>query len=134
MPSINDIPGGVPLLTVQMGTAALSGSTASAGQLTPTGQASLVYMANTGATPGTYTTRTAAQMITDGPLVVGQQYLLVIANNQGTGTLTLAGGSNVTASGTLTVAANTARLFVVTVTSATTMTIVGLAFGWSSNV
>lgn len=135
MANVNDIAAGFLPIVVQASSAALSSSTAAAGQLTPTAGAGIVYMANTGATPGTYTTRTVAQMLGDAPMLsVGQAYILVLANNQGTGTLTLAGGTGVTVSGTATVAANTARVFNVTVNTATTMTFNGLAIGFSSNV
>lgn len=128
----NDIPFGAAAPVVQLSTAALSSSTAAAGQLTGVG-AAIVIMTNTGGTPGTYTTRTAAQMIADGALATGQSWLIILANNQGTGTLTLAGGSNVTVAGTATVAANTARLFTAIVATATTITITGLALGFTSN-
>ena len=100
-------------------TAADSGSTASAGQLSGSG---VVCHNNSGANPGTLTTRTAAQMIGDSGLQVNQTYLLVLANGQGTGVLTLAGGTGVTITGTATVATSTARLFMVTVNGPTTMT------------
>lgn len=128
MANVNDIVSG--LLPVgaaagcQSNTAGLSSTTASAGQLSGS---SIVIMINTGATPGTYTTRTAAQMISDSNLQVGQTYLLFLSNNQGTGTLTLAGGTGVTVSGTATVGTNVGRFFVVTVNSATTMTFTGSA-------
>ena len=113
---------------VQSNSAALSSTTASAGQLSGAG---IVVMFNTGATPGTYTTRTAAQMIADSNLQVGQTYLLLLGNNQATGTLTLAGGTGVTVSGTATVAANVGRLFTVTVNTSTTMTFTGAAISWT---
>lgn len=132
MANVNDIvsgliPVGAPA-GVQSNSAALSSTTASAGQLSGS---TVVIMFNTGATPGTYTTRTAAQMISDSNLQVGQTYLLLLGNNQGTGTLTLAGGTGVTVSGTATVAANVGRLFVVTVNTATTMTFTGVALSWT---
>jgi hypothetical protein len=120
---------------VQLNTAALSTSTATANQLSPVGSQGIVIMNNTGGTPGTYTTRTAAQMVADSNFKGGETYLLVLNNFQGTGTLTLAGGSNVTVSGTATVAANTGRIFTVVVNAAATaITITGLAFGFTGNV
>lgn len=116
MASVNDAPAGMFLPTVQFNTAALSTTTASAGQLSGS---AIVVMNNSGATPGTYTTRTAALMIADSGLCLGNNYLLLLVNGQGTGTLTLAGGTNVTISGTATVATVTARLFKVVVTNAT---------------
>ena len=104
------------LLCAQYTTAALSGTTASAGQLSG---AAVVVMNNSGANPGTYTTRTAAQMIADSNLQAGQTYLVILCNGQGTGTLTLAGGTGVTITGTATAAANVARVYTVTVGAAT---------------
>lgn len=132
MACVNDIvsgllPVGAPA-GVQSNSAALSSSNASAGQLSGS---TLCIMFNTGATPGTYTTRTAAQMIADSNLQVGQTYLVVLGNNQGTGVLTLAGGTGVTVSGTATVGTQVGRLFTVTVNSATTMTFVGVALSFT---
>ena len=134
MASINDQQGigavfqNMPMLGFQSTSAALSSSTAAAGQLTGS---AVVCMFNTGATPGTYTTRTAAQMIADSSLQTGQTWLLLLGNNQGTGTLTLAGGTGVTVSGTATVGTQVGRLFVCTVNSATTITMVGVALSWT---
>lgn len=137
MASVNDIIAALIAPVVQLSTAALSSTTAAVGQLTPSGAAGIVIMTNTGGTPGTYTTRTLAQMMADG-LQVGQTYLLILANNQGTGTLTLAAGSGVAAiAGTATVAANTARLFTVAVTgtvASPVITITGLTLAWTSAV
>lgn len=116
MASVQDVTAGMFLPTFQLNTAALSSTTASAGQLSGS---AVCVMNNSGGTPGTYTTRTAAQMIADSGLVLGNPYLLLLVNGQGTGTLTLAGGSGVTVSGTATVAAITGRLFAVRVTNAT---------------
>jgi hypothetical protein len=108
-------------------TRALSSSTAAAGELTG---ARFVNMNNSGATPGTYTTRTAAQMIADGAYQVGDSYMLRIVNGQGTGVLTLAAGDgNVTLTGTMTMAINSFRDFVVTITAAGTLTIQSVATG-----
>ena len=75
-----------------------------------TGGAS-VALITTNATPGTQTTRTAAQLYADDPTAfIGGGYTLIIANS-GAGTLTLAGGTGVTVTGTATVATNTARIF-----------------------
>lgn len=72
-----------------------------------------VVMLTTNATPGTQTTRTAVQMAADDPTYwPGQAYILRISNS-GAGTLTLAGGSGVSTSGTMTVATNTFREFIV---------------------
>jgi len=109
-------------------TAALSGSTASAGQLTG---AKFVVMNNSGANPGTYTTRTATQMFADTPNAqVGQSYVVRLKNGQATGNLTLAGGTGVTA--TATILPNTWRDFLVTFDTATTMTFQSLGTGTDS--
>ncbi len=134
MASINDLPAGMLNLAVQLTSRALSSSTASAAELTPSSGISLVIMTNTGGTPGTYTTRTPAQMIADSSLYVGQTWLLILANNQGTGVLTLAAGSGASVGGTATVAINTARLFTAVVNTATLITFTGLALAWTSAV
>lgn len=118
MPSINDALGGFVLPGITFNTAALSSSTAAAGQLS--GTTPIMVMNNSGATPGTYTTRSATQMITDSGLQLGQTWWVILVNGQTTGTLTLAAGSGGTASGTLTVAPNTARLFIFQITGVTT--------------
>ena len=129
MPNINDIPGNAQiLLGAQSNSAALSSTTASAGQLSGS---AVCVMFNTGSTPGTYTTRTASLMIADSNLQLGQTWLVLLGNNQGTGTLTLAGGTGVTISGTSTVAANVGRLYICTVTSATAITMTGVALSWT---
>ena len=72
-----------------------------------------VTMITTNATPGTQTTRTAAQLFADDTAAsIGWGYVLTICNS-GAGTLTLAGGTGVTISGTATVATNTSRFFTV---------------------
>jgi hypothetical protein len=108
-----------------------SGGTANAGELTG---ASLCIMTHvTGNNPGTFTTRTAAQMMADWPnLQVGQSWLILLANAQGTGVLTLGAGANVSVAGTATVPVNSARWFLATVTSATTITITGLPLSHTS--
>lgn len=130
MPNINDIAGAFAsgLSGTQFNTAALSTTTASVGQLAGS---AVVVMQNTGNNPGTYTTRTAAQMIADHNLQIGQTWLLILGNNQGTGTLTLAGGSGVTVSGTATCGTQVARLVVCTVVSASAITMVGTAFSFT---
>lgn len=113
---ITDFGSGVILPFPQFNTAALSTTTASAGQLSGAG---IVIMNNSGATPGTYTTRTAAQMVADSNLKAGQTYLVLLSNSQGTGSITLSGASGVTVTGTATVAGNTVVLFTVVVTNST---------------
>lgn len=138
MACLNDIASGLlgtAGLSVQLSTAALSSSTATAGQLTGS---SICIMTNTGATPGTYTTRTAALMIADwGGWGTCNAWIIILANNQGTGVLTLGAGASVTVGGTATVAINSARLFTAVVggtPASPTIAITGLALGWSSVV
>jgi hypothetical protein len=128
------VAGAFGCINIQTSSRSMSSSTANAGELTPTGSASIVTATNVGSTPGTLTTRTAAQMIADGPLSIGQTWVILLCNFQGTGTLTLGGGSNVTVGGTATVAVNTCRIFTATVSTATTVTITGLAIGFTGNV
>lgn len=109
----------------QYSTGALQTATFAAGNLT--GAAFTCYT-NTGTTPGTLTTRTAAQMFADfSGAVVGMSYMLRISNAVASNTLTLAGGTGVTLSGTTTVGPNLARDYVVTFTSATAVTIQGVS-------
>ena len=130
MPNVNDIDLATTTLAGLTGakynTAALSSTTASAGQLSG---AVVVVMNNSGANPATYTTRTVAQMIADSLLQVGQVYLVILCNGQATGTLTLAGGTGVTITGTATVAANVFRIFTVTVNSMAAITFQNVGSG-----
>lgn len=122
MPSVNDINlSGFWPLTIQFATASFSAGTLSAGQITG---AALCVLNNSGATPGTQTTRTATQMIADGGLTLGQTWWICIFNSVTTNALTLAGGSGVTVSGTATVAGFSATLFTAQVTLVSTPTIV----------
>lgn len=96
-------------------------TTFTAGQLTG---ADYVVYTNTGATPGSIATRTATQMIADIPnAYIGQTWVLTIVNGQGTGTLTVTAGTDVTLTGTATVAVNTWRSFICTITSVSAHTI-----------
>lgn len=71
------------------------------------------------------TTPTAAAMYTahinGGPSAVGHTYYLYIVN-RGDNTITITGGSNVTVTGTNTVATKISRCYLVTLTSATALT------------
>jgi hypothetical protein len=78
--------------------------------------ASMVYVLYSAATA--ITTRTAAQLIADSHLSVGQIYVLRVINTDGA-TLTITGGTGVTITGTATLATNTTRDFLVTVNSPT---------------
>ncbi len=118
------------LPAVQYTTAALSSSTAAAGQLTG---ANFTVMNNSGANPGNYTTRTATQMFGDIPnCQIGTTYVLRIKNGQGTGILTVAAGTGVTLTGTMTIAINTFRDFAVTFQSTTTCTLQSIGTGTDS--
>ena len=76
----------------------------------------IVYCVQSNATPGTQTTRTAAQLYADDPTSYpGQNYTLRIINT-GAGTITLAGGTGVTVAGTATVATNITRDYIIVVT------------------
>ena len=98
--------------------ATVGAQTAAAGDLTGALNVTANYSALGG---GNLTTRTAAQMIADAGLVIGQSYEMAILN-PGAGTITLLGGTGVTVNGTATIATATARWFVVTVTGAAAMT------------
>lgn len=101
-------------------------TTFASGQLT--GAPNVVY-ANTGNTPGTITTRTAALMFSDTPnAYTGQTYRLRIYHG-GTGTLTIAAGTNVTLTGTMTIATTTWRDFIVTFTDSTHLVIQNVGSG-----
>lgn len=102
-------------------------TTFAAGQLE--GAANVVYT-NTQGTPGSIATRTGTQMVAGIPNAqIGQSYNLRVVNGQGTGTLTITAGVDVTLTGTMTVAANTFRDFIATVTSATEVTIQNVGVG-----
>lgn len=75
------------------------------------------------------TTRTATQMFADMPNVnVGDSYILEITNTSA-GTTTLVAGAGVTLTGTMTMATNSTRRFVVTFTSATALVIQSIGVG-----
>lgn len=107
-------------------TAALATGTLTAGQITG---AQHVYLETTTDGAASMTTRTAAEMFADTPNAqVGQTYKLTLINS-GNNTLTLVAGSNVTLTGTMTVATTTTRTFVCTFNTASTMTIQGVDKG-----
>ena len=124
MASMNDV--SYPILpTVQFTTSSMSAGTMSALWITG---AQLCILNNTGATPGTQTTRTAALMIADSNLVQGQQWWILFINSVTTNAMTLAAGSGVTLAGTTTCAGFSERLYTALVTSTTTpaITITGI--------
>lgn len=107
-------------------TTAADATTFAAGALTG---AEWVNHTNTANTPGTVTTRTATLMFGDIPnAVVGQTYMLRIRHN-GTGTLTVGAGVGVTITGTATIATLTSRDYMVTLNSATTLTLQDMGSG-----
>lgn len=79
-----------------------------------------VFAQYSGIAGSTLTTRTAAQMIADAGLKVGQSYTLRVINSNGA-TLTLTAGANVTITGHAAILTNTWVDYVVTVNTATTM-------------
>lgn len=86
--------------------------------------ADCVNFENTGTTPGTLTTDTAAAIIAAIPnAFVGLTYELYIRNSSsGANTATIAGGVGVTINGTATIAQNVTRKFTVKIATATTIT------------
>lgn len=99
--------------------------------------AQLCAFFNSNAAPGTFTTRTAAQMIADTyASIVGAESGLtswvVRIINSGAGAFTVAGGTGVTVSGTATIAQNTYRDFVCTVSPAGAITMQSAGTGTHS--
>lgn len=111
-----------PLADAKYVTAAAQSATLAAGDITG---ARVVTYDNTGTTPGNLTTRTAALMFADVPgAYAGMSYILLIRNSSGSAnTATIVAGTGVTLTGTMTVAQNVTRIFVVTFVSATAVTI-----------
>jgi hypothetical protein len=91
---------------------------ASAGDLTG---APVVTAQYSGVNGSTLTTRTAAQMIADAGLLVGQSYLLRILNSAA-GTCTLTAGAGVTLTGKVAILTATYCDYTVTVTAAGAIT------------
>lgn len=100
-------------------------TTAAAGDLTGAAYVQAEYSAVGAAN---LATRSAAQMIGDAGLLVGESYVLEITNTSG-GTTTLTAGSGVTLTGTMTMATNTTRRFNVRVTSDAALTIQSTGVG-----
>lgn len=109
--------------------AGITAGTIPAGTITGGDNVTLITAATT---PGTQTTRTAAQMYADDPTAYpGRNYRLRISNSGAT-TFTLAGGTGVTVTGTATVATNTFRDFAVVyggTPTAPTVTITNIGLG-----
>lgn len=113
--------GSIGALPASKFTTGTTTTTFAAAQLTG---ANYVIYTNTQGTPGSIATRTATQMIADIPnAYVGQNWILRVVNGQGTGTLTITAGTDVTLTGTATVAINTWRDFNCSITSVAAHTI-----------
>jgi|SRR6185312_12019903 len=115
--------GGVDLPGFQFTTISSGNGTLSAGAIEG---ANFTALATSGATA--LTTRTAAQMITQAGLIVGQSYVLRVYNTNA-GTLTLTGGTGVTITGTATIATNVFRDYGVTVTGSAAITLQNIGAG-----
>lgn len=116
-----------PLPVSKYSTNSTSGAaTAAAGELSGAQKVIALYSAVGAAN---LTTRTAAQMYADmGNIKPGDVYTVRVINSSG-GTTTLAGGTGVTITGTATIASNTWREFLVTVTSASAITFQNIGTG-----
>lgn len=96
--------------------------------------AAFTALTSTNGTPGSQAMRTPALVLTDTPgLAVGMSYVLFITNT-GAGVFTLAtdSGSGFTMTGTMTIAQNTTRTFIVTINSSTTGTVQNIGVGTTS--
>lgn len=87
--------------------------------------AATCFFDNTGTTPGSLPTDTAAAIIAAVPgWQIGQSYVLQIRNSSGSAnTATITAGSGVTLTGTMTIAQNVTRTFNVTYTAAGAVTL-----------
>ena len=112
-------------LSVQLSTFAAGVTTGTIAANVVTG-AEACYLASAATTPGTQTTRTATQLYNDlvaqfGFNVIPQNFAWeLVISQSGAGTFTLAGGTGVTTSGTMTIATNTTRNFVIQFTGTPT--------------
>jgi hypothetical protein len=107
--------------------ATVGATTAAAGDLTGAADVTAIYTGVTNGGAAALTTRTAAQMIADSGLQVGQSFVLLLVNGNAGGIMTLTGGTGVTISGTATLAASTSRKYVGKVLTATTMSFTNCA-------
>lgn len=117
----------VPFAKFTLNTTA-GATTAALGDMTGAGVVSVTYSAVGAAN---LTTRTAVQIVGDAAnlgLGVGDSWLVEITNTSG-GTTTLVAGAGVTITGTATMATNTVRFFIVTITSVTAVTFQSVAVG-----
>lgn len=110
------------LPAAQYSTAALQSATMTAAQVSG---AANVSFENTGTTPGNLQFPTAAAVIANIPNAqIGHAYVLEIRNSSGAAnTATITTNTGVTLTGTMTIAQNTTRDFVVTITGAATITV-----------
>lgn len=115
----------LPLATKYTQDASAGPYVALAGELTG---AVLVYADFTGISASTLTTRTAAQMIADATLAIGQAYTLRLINGSG-GTCTLTAGGGVTLIGPVAILTATFVDYIVTVTGAGAMTFQSVGSG-----
>lgn len=119
------------LLAAQFKSTALTGATLTAGLMTGAAQ---VFLLATAANGTSLTTRTASQIYADLQLATGLQnlngwvYFLRVTNTSA-GTTTLVGGTGVTITGPATLATNTFRDYVVTVTDANTIGLQSVGLG-----
>lgn len=91
-----------------------------------------VYHTSTGGTTPTLTMPTAAAIIAANPsFSIGQEYTLRFINAN-SGTATIAAGAGITTSGTLTLATNTTRDFVISYTAAGALTMTSVGTGTTS--
>jgi hypothetical protein len=130
---VNDLDsaGFAPLLAISAKYAAnaTAGATvAAAGDLTG---AAFCYALYSAVGAANLTTRTAALMIADGGLAIGQTYVVRIINSSA-GITTVVGGTGVTITGTATLAVGSFRDFLVTVTGAASMTFQSVGTGTTS--
>lgn len=112
----------IPLPAKFVSNASAGASTMAQGDITGAGVCGAQY---TGIGAAALTTRTAAQIIADAALSgfgVGDSWLVIITNTNA-GTLTVTAGAGVTVNGTATVAQNTGRIFVCTITGAAAVTL-----------
>jgi hypothetical protein len=124
---LTDLPPGIKTAQIAAAKFTLNvtagGTTAAVGDLTGAAIVNATYSLVGAAN---LTTRTAVQMVADAGLTTASAYLLIVTNTSG-GTTTVVGGVGVTITGTATLVTNTTRTFVVTVQSATAMTLQSIA-------
>lgn len=119
--------GNAPLPIAQVASISVASGTLAAGNMEG---AAVCFLTQSGATA--LTTRTAAQLFAAIPnAVVGFSWFVRVINTNG-GTLTLTMDASITATGTLTMATNTFRDFVLQFTSTTAATMIQVGTGTTS--